>query len=271
MISQGLPASRNSSNILLSAAAHRPDFYSPFRQLAPTLVRALTTIYSDSSRLKTNIGLLNAVCFRGLFYGSQWAQLNLRWIDSLEDWTTYFSSFSRIPHGANKERYFISVNPYGTPNSRRSTQWVADNFRLMEDLEAEDEDWTSFLSTFEESQNYQDLFLYLKRFKGIGQLTALLLIGDLVAAGVIPEPGIQDWCQLISSVSKGAVAGLKKLSLLPPGPLSTSDGNKRVYETFSGLHSAITGQWDAAKQTQVGYNIIMLEHALCKYSRMVKY
>ncbi|TFK58240.1 hypothetical protein BDN72DRAFT_906932 [Pluteus cervinus] len=269
LVEHSLASCRNSPNMLLAAAAKRLDFYSPFRQLAPTIAHAMTTLYSNTTRLTTNVGLVNAVCFRGLFYGSQWARNHLTWFDSIEDWTSYYSAFSRIPKGANKERYFISVNPYGTPNSRRSTNWVEDNFQVMRQLQEDEKDWTTFLATF--NQDYLSLFKYLLQFKGIGPLTALLLIGDLVAAQVVAEPSVNQWSHLIFRVSKGGIRGLRKLSLIPyTGTVEGLEESQVVQDAFDGLHSAIANKWDVVKQEKVGYNLIMLEHALCKYSRMVK-
>jgi hypothetical protein len=91
----------------------------------------------------------------------------------------------------------------------------------------------------------------------------MLICGDLVEAGVLAMPSIQEWTGIIHKVDKGAAEELIRLNLL-----SKSHTEQELFEAFSGLNSFLLDNLSEADQAIMGYNIIMLEHALCKFTRV---
>ena len=80
------------SDPMVQTVSSNLDFLLPFRQCAPTMQKAMETIYSEPRRLLTQAGLFNAIAFRAVFYGSEYATESLRFFDSLDEWTEYHAS-----------------------------------------------------------------------------------------------------------------------------------------------------------------------------------
>ena len=200
-----------SSNQTIRKVAKRPDFLLPFRQKAPTIKKALETIYSDTDRLLEPEGLWNILTFRGVTYGSPYAEEDLEWFNSYSEWDEYYQA-------SKKEQlngYFVDTCAYGPSNRVR----CIDNISLYWE---ERHRWTSFIR---KSPKVEDMFKFLiqnrdkasaskKVFHNIGSLTALLVCGDLVELGILQMPTVEEWAGLIFKVRKGAVCGLQCLALL---------------------------------------------------------
>ena len=54
-------------------------------------------------------------------------------------------------------------------------------------------------------------------FSNIGSLTALLICGDLVEAGILPMPSAREWAESIDKMGKGSKAGMEKCGLVREG------------------------------------------------------
>jgi hypothetical protein len=96
-------------------------------------------------------------------------------------------------------------------------------------------------------------------------LTALLICGDLVEAGVLEMPSVKAWAGLIFRVGKGAAEGLIRLNML-----TEKYTEAELYQAFNGLNTFVEANISDADHMMMGYNIIMLEHGLCKFSRVTK-
>ena len=70
LVKNGFTSYLNSNDAILKRVATSPDRLLPFRQMAPTVIKAYTVIYSNKERLRTRAGLFNVLMFRGVFYGS---------------------------------------------------------------------------------------------------------------------------------------------------------------------------------------------------------
>lgn len=249
-----------SKNRTLRLVANRPDFLLPFRQKAPTMEKALETIYSDVDRLLTPEGLWNILTFRGATYGSLYAEHDLEWFDSCSEWDEYYEASTKSRHD-QKSLYFINICAYGFNNKRRSI----DNIPLYW---AERHRWTSFI---QKQPTVEKMFKFLiqsnggkKVFGNIGKLTALLVCGDLVELGILEMPSIDEWAGLIYNVRKGATCGLRSLALLDEN--FTKD---EVIQAFKTLDTFLQENLTNEDCGLMGYNIIMLEHALCKFTRIL--
>jgi hypothetical protein len=247
------------SNRTVQKVANRPDFLLPFRQKAPTIKKALETIYSDTDRLLKPEGLWNILVFRGVTYGSLYAAEDLRWFDSYLEWNKYYQASKKD----RTKEYFVNTRAYGTVNRARHIE----NILLYWN---ERHRWSGFIP---KGLNVQDMFEFLiqKRgegkarktvFHNIGNLAALLVCGDLVELGILQMPTIEEWACIIYKVGKGAVYGLQCLALL--GPTFTKE---ECIFAFKTLHTFLLEKISSEDRELMGYNIIMLEHSLCKFTR----
>ena len=117
----GPAASERSKVRTVRMVAKRPDFRLPFRQKAPTMKKALDTIYSDRDRLRTPEGFWNVLTFRGVTYGSPYAEKQLQWFDTYDEWADYYARSKNTVKG-NKQRYFVDVCAYGFNNKHRKIE-----------------------------------------------------------------------------------------------------------------------------------------------------
>ena len=103
-------------------------------------------------------------------------------------------------------------------------------------------------------------------FPNIGKLVALLICGDLANAGVVEQPTVKQMARLMFDVDKGAILGLQCL-----GIISSKDPSLQQVEIgLSFLHNYLETNLTAEEKELIGYGIDMLEHGLCKYTRLVK-
>jgi len=90
------------------------------------------------------------------------------------------------------------------------------------------------------------------------------MVGDLALCGFIGMPTAEKMGELVARVGKSAKDGLKVLGLLP----IDAEG-ERVKVAFVKLHGYIMANLDTCSRQDMGYNVVMLEHALCKYKRIL--
>ena len=247
----GLMAHIHSTNPMLKKIASRADFYLPFRPLAPTILKAKQTILSDCNRLSTREGLFNLIAFRGVFYGSEFARERLCWFNSYEEWLEF-------KRNSNKEEsYFVTKTAYGTSQKYRHT----DNLKMYWDNAGK---WDQFLLD-NPNRDIPTLHnFFLLNFYNIGDLSALLIIGDLQESGFLPMVDAHVMGKLVAKVGKGAKDALKCLGLTN----QHSDEND-IANAFVELHQHAMEALNQEKQTKMVYNVITLEHGLCKYKRLL--
>jgi hypothetical protein len=257
LLLNGFATYTTSSNRTLRLVAKRPDFLLPFRQKAPTIERALGTIYSDVDRLLTPEGLWNVLMFRGITYGSPYAKDDLEWFDSYSEWMEYHDTSNKSIE-KKKERYFVNVCAYGF-NNRWQTMDNASPYWTERGC------WTSFI---QKQPKVEEAFKFLTRsrnrkkvFENIGGLSALSICGDLVELGILEMPSIEEWASLIYTIRKGAMSGLQSLALL-----GKTFSKVEVIDAFKTLHTFLLATLTDEDRELMGYNIIMLEHSLCKFT-----
>jgi hypothetical protein len=226
------------------------DYLLPFRQRAPTMELAMITIYSDPDELRTPVGLFNALCFRGVFYGSPWARKRLRWFDSYNDWIGYHKLLGR------EDSHFVNLTCYGSCQVSRELSNIEIYWQKCNT-------WPTFLGPSNSTPSLEKIYKYLLSFHNIGKLSALLLIGDFIESRVIEMPSAKCWGEFVGMVGMGALKGLQNLGLLKSKASSTD-----VQIAFTGLHDYIIDTISQDDLELMGYNVVMLEHGLCKLNRV---
>ena len=91
----------------------------------------------------------------------------------------------------------------------------------------------------------------------IGSLTAILIIGDLVNAGVLPMPSPLEWGKFIEKVSKGGLDVLIMLGLI--------DEDMTVPQAFADLVAFVNHVLTSEEKSAMTYDVLTGEHSLCKY------
>lgn len=252
LVKDGFDAHQKSTDKNIAKVAERPDFFLPFRLQAPTFQKALQTILSNVDRLRTQAGLFNLAAFRGVFYGSEFARTELRWFDSFNDWTQYKLSHSMT------EGFYVNKTAYGSCQSERNTCLLGEYWKIS------GANWELHQKenpTLEIAQ----LFKFFLTFKNIGPLAAFLMVGDLIDSKFLPVPSPKALGSLISQLDKGAMKGLKRLGLV-----AENSKQEDIETAFVDLHNHLVSQLTAEDRTTIGYNVVMLEHALCKYQRIYR-
>lgn len=249
------------------------DFFLPFRQHAPSLTNARRVIYSKLHCFSQNDGIafFNVLAFRGVFFGSDFARsAHYRWFDSIEDWETFrvMEKEEAKKHGGD-DSYYVNKSCYGQSQTGRDLTLLSSYWKLR--LE-----WNNIFNK-DAKPFVEDVYLLLmklvtskdepskkvKLFRNIGSLTALLICGDLVESGILLMPSVQEWAGLIHKLGMGAKAGMELFGLTPKG--STKE---EVCNAFMSLDLALQNELRPDEKERMGYNIVMLEHALCKIKRL---
>ena len=106
LLKDGIAAHKNSSDKFLKKITNFPDKFMPYREHAPTCILSRKLIYNDPEWLKTSIGFWNVLCFRGVFYGSDFARQDGCYFDDLDDW----KAFSKD----KQPSYFVVKTTYGS-------------------------------------------------------------------------------------------------------------------------------------------------------------
>jgi hypothetical protein len=166
------------------------------------------------------------------------------------------------------EDYFRDMGIYGTCNFARSTSlfdkyWERSTSQFWK--ESKTVPWEEFIRTNPSPQECYDWLTVSKCFPNIGDLTALLIVGDLIEAGVIRMPSSGEWGMLVVAVNKGAKKGLGDLKLI-----NANTPNHIIVQEFKALDDFLLANLTQEQKEVMHYNVIMLEHGLCKQPRYIK-
>ena len=243
------------------------DYLLPFRQYAPSLANAWCEIYTDIDRLAspTGVGLFNILAFRGVFFGSPFAKSDhFRWFNHYEDWERFIidKREEATKDGRIEEDYYVKINCYGRSQKDRSTKLIKGYWKqrsLWNDI-------------FDQSTKptAKQLYYWLTatdegalRFFNIGPLSALLICGDLIEAGLVLMPSSREYGELIFKVGKGAKDGMTMIGLV-----KNSANPEELCDAFESLDLALQHELTEEEKKAMGYNVVMLEHTLCKIKRL---
>ncbi|KAG5337039.1 hypothetical protein C0989_011043 [Termitomyces sp. Mn162] len=259
IVYDGIHAHTTSSDQKMHKLANDPDYFMPFRDIAPTRAHIIKNLCSDKDRLQSAPGFASLLLHRGIFYGSKFALEHAGFFSYLSEWETLHKQLT-TGKNAKPLTYFIRNNAYGTASCHRTfdnitTLWNAGSL------------WPMWLAN-NPSHTFTNVFNFLKNTKairGVGPLIALLIAGDLAIAKAITMPTASELGNIIFDINKGAVKGLQKLGLV-----SQSPAREEVVQAFVGLNDFLEIQLTLTEKTAMGYSALMLEHGLCKYMRLLK-
>jgi hypothetical protein len=303
----GLTQHLNSSEKLVSQVANRPDHLIPFRECAPTRDKARQTVYSGLADGISPERFWSILVHRGVFYGAPFARDHGGHFSSLQEWTTYLEEecsertkeyfVSPCAYGPSNRYRDIKLIPqywelrdtWTTFYEERFTGFTSlfsflcseDDPDLVEDLDTykpavgrgkkpvarkkkKAGGWLRRKKLQENSIEDEDVSDKPK-FPNIGPLTALLICGDLAMAGFVEKPTVKQMAKLIFCLEKGALLGLERLGLVPPKATF-----EEVLTCFSFLYDYLDANLSHEDKLLIHFDVITLEHGLCKYTHLVK-
>jgi hypothetical protein len=242
-----------------------PDKYLIFREFAPSRARAKSSNGPFTSDLiRTTVGIFSALIWRGVTFGTEFATEGLMVFQSAEH-------FDSIKINLDKpETYFCDKGAYGVPNPFRTTALVHHYWNSLQGGV-----WEAFIGNrkipFLECWEFFLLGTKPPRFPQLGPLAAYLLTADLVYADVVVGPTVEDMVTVIRELNKGAVAALERLRLITPRPLSKHSkgkcGRDECLQGFRFMVATIQSLLPSPQYSTLSVDLIMAEHALCKFSR----
>ena len=247
------------------------DFFSPFRQYAPSLANARQKIYANVDQFpgENGAGFFNVLAFRGVFFGSPFSQSDrYQWFNTFNDWEIFCREGKEIAksHGGDEERYYVKKNCYGQSQMDRSTKLLSKywNQRML----WSDEFNKSTKPSITEVHKWLTKSVTVNGanttlFNNIGGLSALLICGDLIEVGILQLPTPQEWGGLIHSLKMGARSAMQILGLT-----SEKASKVEVSTAFASLDFALQQELEDEEKAAMNYNVVMLEHTLCKIKRL---
>ena len=213
----------------------------------------------------TGIGLFNVLAFRGVFFRSPFAKSDcFRWFDRFEDWECFTVDKKEEATKDNRieEEYYVKRNWYGRSQKEHNT-------KLLKEYWEQRDLWNKIFNqptqpTIEEAYAWLTASdLGVTRFRNIGALSAILICGDLIEAGVVAMPSAMEFGELIHKVGKGAKDGMVMFNLV-----KKNADKEEICKAFSSLDLALQCELTEVEKEAMGYNIVMLEHTLCKIKRL---
>lgn len=159
----------------------------------------------------------------------------------------------RLRTGPTKQ-FFVNRQAYKTANVYRNTIYMEEYWDAAPALSRKIEDNPSACDLHH--------FLCSKEFPNIGPLTALLIIGDLMLAGAYAMPSAEEWGYLVAKLKLGGERALLKLGI----PLDSNPN--AIQKAFVDLDRHMLKDLTKEEHKAIKYNIITLEHSLCKYQRV---
>ncbi|KAI0747742.1 hypothetical protein C8Q80DRAFT_1103141, partial [Daedaleopsis nitida] len=202
---------------LQQSAQERPDFYLPFRELAPCHWRATSEDSPYHPSLNSESGAFASWCiFRALIYDSDVMHNHTtRYFCNLEAWTTFLNAQGyNADDQASVDRFF-NIACYGRPQVR--TKVYDTEVKWQKLLEGHAEEGR------QKPVPFKEFYLWLQGKKELpdnlklpllGNLTAYLLATDVSYTGKVQPPTASDMGFAIHRIGKGSYKALKLLNLL---------------------------------------------------------
>ncbi|KAJ7133866.1 hypothetical protein C8R43DRAFT_894905 [Mycena crocata] len=259
----------------------RKDYLLPFRELGPSRQHIVCPDGPFTpERIRTNAGMLSALIFRGVTFGTEFMFNYPTFFTSIEDFhrvKDIASAQYLEKHGeAAPERYFCFADTYGPHNSKKLVN-LADDYAAALEIDS----WEAMLNgrdriPFLECFNWLSGFRgkKIRRFPVLGPLASYLLTADLFYAGVVEEPTVEVMGEVIATLNKGAAQGLQLLNLIPPRVTLKKTWRKtsttNATQGFRQLYQKVLARLPPDILEWGGFDVIVLEHSLCKFSRCHK-
>lgn len=262
-----LNASHQPSTATQKLIHNNTDFLMPFRQHAYS-IHALEDSFLHPNHIRQPGAWVSLVMWRAVFFRTPFFtdHLDALWFKSEQEWTTLYQQL--LAQGKEK-LYFCLPNAYGTMTKRSPDSipvyWRAEA-RWNEALKKLDggkmEFWDCFKLLNSNSKSTGGNFL-----PQAGDLTCMLLAGDLCYAGVVKIPDCTEMSKVIHKLDKGALSAMKGLGFFPD---NSKPSCTEVTSTFTSIYLYLEKQLSDEQRRHMIFDTIMVEHLLCKFQRCLR-
>jgi len=224
-------------------------------------LQTLDTIYADISRFpgEDGAGFFNVLAFRGVFFGSPFAQSDrYQWFDTFTEWKRFRAEGLEVAKQHSKDgdekTYYVKRNCYGQSQTDRSTKLLSKywNQRLL---------WNAKFNK-PTKPTITEVYRWLTKrvsengdktlFRNIGSLSALLICGDLIEADILSMPTAHEWGGLIYALRMGANDAMEMLGLI-----RKKASKEEVSKAFASLDLALQQELTEEELGVVGHCIRM--------------
>ncbi|KAG2015111.1 hypothetical protein CC2G_008407 [Coprinopsis cinerea AmutBmut pab1-1] len=249
------------------------DYYLAFREHAPSRVQTRSTIF-HSSTIRTNVGIFSAVVWRGITYRTPFATNHRQVFKSYNDFIDTIRSVVNddlTTPTTEDDSYFCRGDAYGSRNPNRSIQNASAYWKTITKRH-----WPRMAASNPTFQECWQWFRPAKQkdhdrlFPQLGDLGSYLLTADLAYANVCQFPTVDELASAIVELNKGAMNGLKRLGFIRGRERSKKDKVAVVSEALRSLDALIRESFGKDDLNEAGYDLICLEHILCKFQRTYK-
>ncbi|KAJ7167936.1 hypothetical protein C8R46DRAFT_1191923 [Mycena filopes] len=250
------------------------DFLLPFREHAPSRVRSRLPGNSfDPVHARSLAGLFSGLIFRAVIFATPFSLEATTHFSAPAAWTTETTKFAGKP-----ESFFCNLSAYSRRKSNRGRHLVSRYWTTINDPGCPN--WET--NTREGLYDFAECFAFLtasrpKPFPEIGVLIAFLLTADFSYAGAVKAPSVGTVATMIRTINAGGMAGLEQLQLIPLRPTGLGVSQRPNLGDVSQVKAGLTRLYDflhvklpSASKTRMGFDAIMVENSLCKWTRWVK-
>ena len=195
------------------------------------------------------------------------------------EWEVFLDTEGYDPSDKQSVSQFSVYNAYGVPQYGRllhARMYANIYFEKEEDWEALRQihahhiiPFMDFLHWTQQRTGWHDdsgLYHAGGRFPLIGPLAGYLLAADMSYAGVVTVPTIQEVGIVIWKNGLGSRGGLITLNQIP----GKDAGKEMVVDATMRLYDLLSDVLPQDIRASIGFDAIMLEHALCKYGRCMR-
>ncbi|TFK59509.1 hypothetical protein BDN72DRAFT_905779 [Pluteus cervinus] len=226
-----------------------------FRDLAPSRQHILEDPGPFSPAfLHTQAGFFSAMIHRGITHHTDFLLEHKTVFMSIQDWNSTVALKKGKP-----PKYFCDPCAYGQAAKDRKIEnadvyWgFSDNTSLT--------GW--LLNPRDEKIQFIDLYRLIRKahIPAIGALTTYLLVVDYATAGLVVHPDPQQMGRILFEIKAGGIGGLRALGF----PCRTV---QETGDAFEFLMMKLTTVMTPERKERMGFNVFMVEHALCKLSRL---
>ncbi|KAF6741898.1 hypothetical protein DFP72DRAFT_1082988 [Ephemerocybe angulata] len=256
-----------------SEMARKPNAILPFREKADDRRRLTGEDGPFAPQVsKTKEGLFSMVVCRAITWDTDFARRSKQVFDSYEDLERERTKHKALhPKDAEQESYFCKKNAYGGTAFGRKFENAKEYWDSAIDLE---EEWRE-LTSREKRCAFTECVNFFRppgdragRFKELGPLAAYLLACDVAYAGLCCYPSLGEVAQAVYDNDAGALKGLRYLGLVG------SAGERRNRQTIPAIEAGlqevmkfVIEGYSEKEREEMGFDIICVEHLLCKLSR----
>jgi len=255
---------------LKTAIAAIPNKLMPFREHAPSRLRIRGNNGPFSAAYaRTTAGAYSAVVWRGITFGTLFSMNNRMVFTSYDDFKSACMEADR-----QDARYFCDKGAYGQSNPMRDIELAKAYWKTLADGK-----WKGFVKDrivpFLECYHFFMAGKTPPDFPQLGPLASYLLTADFsyCEPKVVESPTQGEMAVVIQLLNKGAIAGLENLGFITPRVVNGKRTGKADLDecevAIGRVYNLLKDIIPAEHHQAVNLDLIMTEHTLCKFSRVV--